>query len=253
MSKTHINWPALLVFLGLLALWQLFSSCGVFPAYMVPTPVRVGEAFIKDLPMLVPHTLTTLIEALLGLVIGIAVGSVLAIVMDEVAIIKRAFSPLLTVSQTIPTVAIAPLLVLWLGYAMLPKIVLVALTTFFPISISLLSGFDSVKPEQIDLMKTLGASRVQILTWVKLPAAREAFFSGLRMSVTYAVVGAVIAEWLGGMQGLGVAMERMRKSFAYADMFAVIIVISLLSIALMEAVRLIEYVTSPWKHKRKGV
>ena len=131
--------------------------------------------------------------------------------MDRFEIVYLAFSPLITVSQTVPTVAIAPLLVLWLGYGLAPKVVLVVLTTFFPITVSLVSGFRSVDPDLIDLMRTMNATSAQIFWQVKIPAAAEQFFSGLKISATYAIVGAVIAEWLGGFSGLGVYMTRLNQ------------------------------------------
>jgi ABC-type nitrate/sulfonate/bicarbonate transport system permease component len=144
-------------------------------------------------------------------------------------------------------VAIAPLLVLWFGYGLAPKVILIVLTTFFPVAVSLVAGFRSVDLDMIDLMRTMGASDLQIFWQVKLPGALDQFFSGLRISATYAIVGAVISEWLGGFSGLGVYMTRVRKSFAYDRMFAVIILISVLSLALMKAVDLLERVCMPWK------
>ena len=191
-------------------------------------------------------------EALIGLACGVAAGFLLAVAMDRFVVIDKALSPLVTISQTIPTVAIAPLLVLWLGYGMLPKVLLVALTTFFPITVSLASGFRSVDPDAIDLMRTMNASWWQIFCFAKLPAAAESFFAGLRISATYAVVGAVVAEWLGGFEGLGVYMTRVRKSYSYDQMFAVIIIISALSLVLMGITRLLERACMPWKRVNKN-
>ena len=151
--------------------------------------------------------------------------------MDRFEGLYLALEPLMTISQTIPTIAIAPLLVLWFGYGLAPKVVLIVLTTFFPVTVSLVQGLRSVDPDMIDLMRTMGASRWQIFWYAKLPAAADQFFSGLKISATYAIVGAVIAEWLGGFSGLGVYMTRVRKSFSYDKMFASIIVVSALSLA----------------------
>jgi ABC-type nitrate/sulfonate/bicarbonate transport system permease component len=167
--------------------------------------------------------------------------------MDRFEGFRLAFSPLITISQTIPTIAVAPILILWLGYGLAPKVVLVVLTTFFPITVSLVSGFQSVDPDMVDLMRTMNATRWQIFWQVKMPAAAEQFFSGLRISATYAIVGAVISEWLGGFSGLGVYMTRVRKSFSYDRMFAVIIIISALSLALMGLVDALQRLCMPWK------
>ena len=232
---------------ALLLVWQAVVDLGLVPNFLLPTPVQVVQSLVEDAPLLVSHLVTTLGEAAAGLAAGVALGFVFAVLMDRFETFYLAFEPLMTVSQTIPTVAIAPLLVLWLGYGALPKVVLVIISTFFPITVSLVSGFRSVDPDAIDLMRTMNASRWQIFWYAKLPAAAEQFFSGLKISATYAIVGAVIAEWLGGNAGLGVYMTRVRKSFSYDRMFAAIIVISALSLALMKLVELAQRVLMPWK------
>jgi len=232
---------------ALLAVWQGACSLGLVPNFMLPSPVQVVSALVADFPLLLSHMWTTLSEAALGLVIGVAVGFVFAVLMDKFETFYLAFDPLLTVSQTVPTVAIAPLLVLWFGYGLMPKVLLVVLTTFFPVTVALASGFRSVDPDQVDLLRTMNATEWQIFRYAKLPAAMEQFFSGLRISATYAIVGAVISEWLGGFTGLGVYMTRVRKSFAYDRMFAVIIITSALSLALMKGVDILERICMPWK------
>lgn len=232
---------------ALLAVWQGACSLGLVPNFMLPSPVQVVTALVADFPLLLSHMWTTLSEAALGLAIGVAVGFVFAVLMDKFETFYLAFDPLLTVSQTIPTVAIAPLLVLWFGYGLMPKVLLVVLTTFFPVTVALASGFRSVDPDQVDLLRTMNATEWQIFRYAKLPAAMEQFFSGLRISATYAIVGAVISEWLGGFTGLGVYMTRVRKSFAYDRMFAVIIITSALSLVLMKGVDVLERICMPWK------
>lgn len=245
--KTSAYLAPALTAAALVALWQAVCSFGVVPSYLLPSPIDVVVALVADLPLLAGHAATTLAEAGLGLAVGVAVGFAVAVLMDRFDAVYRALDPLITVSQTIPTVAIAPLLVLWFGYGILPKVVLVVLTTFFPITVSLASGFRSVDPDVVDLMRTMDATRWQVFRYAKLPAAAEQFFGGLRISATYAIVGAVIAEWLGGFSGLGVYMTRVRKSFSYDRMFAVIILISALSLALMRGVDALERICMPWK------
>ena len=245
-NAKHIIVPAVTVAI-ILVVWELLVRAGVVPNFLLPTPSQVVAAFVDDASLLVRHALVTLGEALLGLAIGVGVGFLTAVLMDRFETVALALDPLVTVSQTIPTVAIAPLLVLWFGYGILPKVLLVALTTFFPVTVSLVGGFRSVDQDLIDLMRTMRASDWQIFRQVKLPAAAEEFFSGLRISATYAIVGAVVAEWLGGFSGLGVYMTRVRKSFAYDRMFAVIILISALSLALMWLVDLLQRLCMPWK------
>lgn len=200
---------------------------------MLPSPVGVVKAFFSDIEILFTHAVVTVQEAVYGLALGTGIGFVIAVVMDRFDFLYKAFYPLLVISQTIPTIAIAPLLVLWMGFSMAPKITLVVLTTFFPVTVSLLDGFKSADRDEINLIRSMGGNRLQIFRHVKLPAAAEQFFSGFKVSASYSIVGAVISEWLGGFEGLGVYMTRVKKAYAFDKMFAVIILISALSLLLM--------------------
>lgn len=231
---------------ALLVFWQGMHMVGVLPEYMLPSPVEVVKAFIMDFPLLMHHSWTTLWEAFAGLGIGIALGFLAASVMEHCHMLYRALYPLLVITQTVPTVAIAPLLVLWMGYGTAPKITLVVLVTFFPIAVGLLDGFAEADVDAIRLLKAMGASRWQIFWHIKLPSALSYFFAGLRISVSYAVVGAVISEWLGGFSGLGVYMTRVKKSYAYDKMFAVIFLITAISLLLMKLVDLVQKGLMPW-------
>lgn len=241
---------AVVLFIGV---WQLACTFELVPTFMLPSPLDVAATLLSDADVIGAHAATTIIEAIIGLLIGIAVGFLIAVAMERFRIIDAALAPIITISQTIPIVAIAPLLVLWFGYDMLPKILLVALTTFFPITVSLASGFKSVDPDEVDLLRTMGASRWQVFRFAKLPAAATSFFAGLRISATYAVIAAVVAEWLGGFDGLGVFMTRVRKSYDYEAMFAAIIVISLVSLLFLAATKLLERLCLPWeRHGRNA-
>ena len=233
--------------LMVLVVWQLVCSMQLLPAYLLPSPIAVVQAMVADAPLLAAHAKTTLVEAAIGLSIGVAVGALTALLMDRFELIYKALYPLIVLTQTVPTVAIAPLLVLWFGYGVLPKIVLIVVTTFFPVAVGLLGGLRSVDPDTIDLMRSMGANRWQIMRYVKLPAALPQFFSGLKISATYAIVGAVVAEWLGGFSGLGVYMTRVRKAYAFDRMFGVIFIISALSLLLMWAVEALRHWCMPWE------
>lgn len=230
-------------------LWLLVSEKGIIENYMLPSPVEVAKAFYAELPILSKHTLITLQEAIYGLGIGIALAFVIALLMDAFSFIRTALYPILVISQTIPTIAIAPLLVLWMGFDMAPKITLVVLTTFFPIAVSLLDGFQSADRDEINLLRSMGATGLQIFRHIKLPSATEQFFSGLKVSASYAIVGAVISEWLGGFEGLGVYMTRVKQAYAFDKMFAVIILISILSLLLMAFVALLKKAAMPYMKK----
>lgn len=219
---------------------------------MLPSPGDVVRAFIDNFAVMIKQAAVTLQEACWGLLIGIALAFVIAALMDRFAFLHKAVYPLLVITQTIPTIAIAPLLVLWMGFGMAPKITLVVITTFFPIAIGLLNGFEGVDKDAINLMRAMGANRYQIFRYVKLPNAVPSFFSGLRISASYAVVGAVVSEWLGGFEGLGVYMTRVKKAYAFDKMFAVIVFISVISLLLMALVGALEKAAMPYQKKRKG-
>ena len=244
------DWPALLAFFLILLLWWGVCKAGIVPSYMLPSPESVFAAFVSDFPNLMFHAAVSLQEAVYGLLIGIALAVVIATAMDYFSVMERAVFPILVVTQTIPTIAIAPLLVLWMGFGMAPKITLVVITTFFPVAVGLLEGYKGVDPDEIDLLLSMHASSGQIFRHVKLPAALPSFFAGLKISASYAVVGAVIAEWLGGFEGLGVYMTRVKKAYAFDKMFAVIILIVIVSLLLMAAVDLLKQAAMPWASRK---
>lgn len=231
--------PFVFIFL-ILVIWQLLSVSGIIPGFMLPSPVKVVKAFCKDFPLLMYHLEITLVEAFTGIFVSILFAFVFAIVMDRFTFINRAVYPVLIVSQTIPTIAIAPLLILWFGYGMSSKVILIVLTCFFPVTVSLLTGFASVDKDMVRLMESMGATRNQIMKYAKLPSSVKSLFSGLRISISYSIIGAVISEWLGGMRGLGVYMTRVKKSYSYDKLFAVIFLISALSLTLIKLISLLE-------------
>lgn len=237
----------------ILVIWYICCENEVVPAYMLPSPVDVVKAFFNNFAIMMKQAAVTLQETIYGLLIGIALAFVIATIMDRFKFLYKALYPILVITQTIPTIAIAPLLVLWMGFGMAPKITLVVITTFFPIAIGLLNGFQSVDSDAVNLMRAMGANRYQIFRYVKLPNATASFFSGLRISASYAVVGAVVSEWLGGFEGLGVYMTRVKKAYAFDKMFAVIVFISAISLILMALVSILERISMPWNFydKRK--
>ncbi|MBQ5382317.1 MAG: ABC transporter permease, partial [Ruminococcus sp.] len=176
--------PPLVALLLIFGLWVWLCSSGTVPKFMLPPPQDVLNAFLGDFELMMHHATTTLAETFIGLFLGIAVGFLTAVVMDRFVIVKKMVYPVIIISQTIPTIAIAPLLVLWLGFEMLPKIVLIILIVFFPISVSMLEGFASADADTINLMRTMGANRLQIFRYVKIPAALGSFFSGLKIAVS---------------------------------------------------------------------
>ena len=221
--------PPLAALLLIFLAWYCICAFGSVPKYMLPSPGDVLAAFQKDWQLMLSHARVTLAETFIGLFFGILTGFLMAVIMDKISLVRKMLYPLIVISQTIPTIAIAPLLVIWLGYQMLPKIILIVLVVFFPIAISLLEGFASVDADTVNLMRTMGASDIQIFRYVKL-----------------AVVSAVVSEWIGGTEGLGCYMTRVRKSFSSDKMFAVIILISVLSLLLIWLTHIIQHACMPW-------
>ena len=246
-GKISGNIYPILTIVGILILWECLSKFEIVPSFMLPTPWETVMAFVHDFGLLMSHTKVTLIETLVGTLAGITIGFFSAVLMDRWDPAYKAMYPLIVLTQTIPAVAIAPLLVLWFGYEMAPKIILIILITYFPIVIGVLDGFRSADQDAINLMRSMGASRWQIFRHIKFPGALPNFFSGLRITVAYAVVGAVLAEWLGGFAGLGVYMTRVKKSFAYDKMFAVIFLISIISLLLIWLVGVLQKRCMPWE------
>lgn len=241
------RYDVLLIIIGLLLLWEFLCYRQIIPSYLLPAPSQIITVLFGDRRLLLYHSSYTLLEALIGLSLGVLGGSLVATCMYYSAFLNRLFSPLMMLTQTIPSVAIAPLLILWLGYGMKPKILLIFLTCFFPITNSLLTGFQTADPDCLALLQSMNATRKQTFFSFLLPNAFPDFFSGLRVASTYAIVGAVVAEWLGGERGLGVYMTRARKSFSFDRMFAVILVIVLLSQLLLLCIRLLQKRMMPWQ------
>ncbi len=224
----------------LLLVWQAIIMVGMIPDYLLPSPVQIIRAFMEDFYLLADHAKYTLWTAFLGTLIGLVLSFVLSILMDLSTSFKEKIYPILLLNQTIPTIAIAPLLVIWLGYGILPKVVLVVLAVFFPMTIALIDGYQSVEKEQLNLFYSLKATRYQLYRHLKIPSAMGFFFTGLKVALSYALISAVVAEWLGGYHGLGVYMTRVRKSYELDNMFAVIFLISFLTIILIALVKMLE-------------
>ncbi|WP_019673673.1 ABC transporter permease [Psychrobacter lutiphocae] len=224
----------------ILLVWQVCVWLQFIPDYLLPSPIQIVQAFIEDFPLLVMHAKYTLATAFIGTTIGLLISFILSICMDLSKTIKELVYPVILLNQTIPTIAIAPLLIIWLGYGIMPKVVLVVLSVFFPITIALVDGYQSVSREHLNLFKSMQASKYQLYRHLKIPSAMGSFFTGLKVALSYALISAVIAEWLGGYYGLGVYMTRVRKSYDLDSMFAVIFFISFLTILLIALVKWLE-------------
>jgi ABC-type nitrate/sulfonate/bicarbonate transport system permease component len=243
--------PPLVLILLLLVAWQLGTWVMRIPKWLLPSPTEIVRAGYEARELLGPHTWQTLKETWLGLGLALVVGLCLAVVVDSSSLLRRTVYPLLVTSQTVPVLALAPLLIIWFGYGILPKVIVVALVCFFPIAVSTADGLRVADPDLIALLRAMGAKRRQIFLKVRVPGALPSFFSGLKIAITYSVVGAVIGEWVGASRGLGIFMIRSSKNFLTDRVFAAIAVTSLLSILMFAVVMLLERSVLPWYYAQR--
>ncbi len=243
--------PPLMLILLLLAAWQLGTWLMQIPKWLLPSPAQIVVAGFEARELLGPHTWQTLKETWLGLGLALVVGLSLAVVVDSSSLLRRTVYPLLVTSQTVPVLALAPLLIIWFGYGILPKVIVVALVCFFPIAVSTADGLRVADPDLIALLRAMGAKRRQVFLKVRVPGALPSFFSGLKIAITYSVVGAVIGEWVGASRGLGIFMIRSSKNFLTDRVFAAIAVTSLLSILMFAVVMLLERSLLPWYYAHR--
>jgi ABC-type nitrate/sulfonate/bicarbonate transport system permease component len=240
--------PAFVLFIALLALWEAWVRSGQISSLLLPTPSSIVQALIANRDIIAVNTMQTLLESVLGLAIATALGLLLAVLIDFSDLLRKALYPLLVISQTIPIVALAPLLLLWFGFGLTPKLIVVILYCFFPIVVACVDGLLSTDLDLLRLLRSMRASRWQILWLVRLPGAMPAFFSGLRIAATYSVTGAIFGEYVGAYQGLGIYMETSTNSHAIVQVFAAILVSAILSLLLFGFVSLIEWIVLPWRY-----
>ena len=238
--------PALALVVGLLLTWEAYVALSGISPLILPAPSRILGALIDFRGLALQHTIPTVVETAIGFAISVVAAVSVAIAMDQAPAIRRAVYPLLVGSQTIPIIAVAPLIVIWFGFGLLPKVLVIVLVTFFPITVALLDGFSSSSADAMDLMRTMGASSRQVFTKLRLPAALPSFFTGLRISATYAVVGAIFAEYVGAFEGLGIWMQLSRNAFRADLVFVAILIASLLSFGLFLLVGWLERLVIPW-------
>jgi putative hydroxymethylpyrimidine transport system permease protein len=237
----------------LLGLWQIATSTGAIAdafsleSYLVPSPSEIASSLWENRGLLAENAWVTLQEMLLGILCALAVGIGFAIAMHFSGFVLRSTYPLIIASQTIPIVVIAPILTVWFGYGTTPKIAIIALICFFPITVNTLAGLRSVDPEAVKMMRTLDASRWQRFVRVEAPAALPNLFIGIKIAVVVAPIGAVFAEWAGSSSGLGHLIQSDTANFQVARHFATVAVLSGLALALMGLTALAERRVVRWR------
>lgn len=246
--KDFINkYISIIFWLSFVLLWQILVDLKLTPEYILPSPLSIIKAIFVNYKDLLHHTKITLIETFLGLFFGIAFGIILAYLMDKYKVVYKIIYPFFILLQTIPTIAIAPLLVLYLGYNLAPKVVLVAIVTIFPILVNVLNGLKNYDKDYEFLLKSFNAKSKHIWLYLKIPTCLPYFFAGLKVALSYAYISAVVSEWLGGFSGLGVCMIQAKKLFEYDLMFGVIFIVSFLSLASVFLVGVCDKYFFRWK------
>ena len=238
-----------LLALAALIVWQAVSYFGSIQPWLLPSPWEVIESIGEDAGLIFRHAAVTAQEALLGFIIAVAVGFALAVGITYSHVFEKAVYPYVIASQAVPIIAIAPVLVVWFGFGLLPKIIVIVLITFFPVAIASVDGLRKVDPEMLTLMRTMGSSRWQVFRMVRLPAALPLFFSGVKIAAAVSVIGAVLAEWVGASEGLGYLITRSSAQFLTARVFASIFVLSAMGLILFYVVSKIERAATPWAHR----
>lgn len=238
--------PPLVVVLILLGAWQAGSETGALPGYIFPPPTSVVKELFAQPGLFWENTRTTLVEIALGGTIGIAFGFILGALIAMSQVLRAAVYPLVVASQSVPILALAPLLILWLGFGIAPKIVIVVQIVFFPVAVATIQGLSSVDPAIVVFGETLGASRWQLFWKVRFPSTLPYLFGGLKISLSYAAIAAVIGEYIGATSGLGALMSRANSDVEPDVLVGAVVLVTLIGLLLFVLTVVIERCVIPW-------
>lgn len=233
-------WPPLVAVILFIFAWQITTTVFEIDKWLLPSPTDIGREAAANPENLWVKTLSTLQLTVTGLVIGIAVGLILAFVLHFIPLLKSALYPLIILSQNIPTIALAPLLVVWFGFGLTPKLVVITLVCFFPVAVAAIDGLSRTDHVMLNYMRMIGASRGQIFRKLELPYALPTILSGVKIASTYSVMGAIIAEWIGSGTGIGQYLMMQKSTFRTDRIFVAIMIIVLLSLAIFTLIVLLE-------------
>ena len=242
-------WPPLVLLAAVVGLWQLVVDAERVPDYLFPAPSGVVSSLGSDRALLAQATLVTMREIVLGYLLAVGLALALAVVLHFSAALRQALLPILVASQTVPSMLLAPILAILLGYGVEPKLVVVAIVCFFPVVVNAVDGLRSSDPELVRMMRTLDGGRLAIFRRVEAPGALPEFFSGARIAATYAAVGAVFGEWAGSTSGLGFVMLQAEPDLETSRIFAAVLILSAIALALYGLVTLAERIAVPWQRE----
>lgn len=244
--------PAVGVLAAGIVVWEVWVRVRDTPDYVLPPPSQIATTFADERGRVWDHLLVTLGEAALGLLAGTAAGVAIAALVASSTLASRVLRPLIVASQTIPMIILAPLLTLWFDFGLTPKVIVVALVTFFPVAIATAGGLTGTPPEQLELIASMGARRGDMLRKVRVPHALPSLFDGLRIAAAYTVAGAVIAEWTGAERGLGIYISNSQAAFRVDQVFVAVVVVALLSTGLFLLIGGLARLTCPWYYARRA-
>lgn len=241
------GWRPLTVIILLLILWEAAARIFQVPAWLLPLPTDILNEAITGHALYTPHILSTITLSATGYALGITVGISVAILLFRIPFLQQAFYPLLILSQNIPVIVLAPLLVIWFGFGMMPKVIVIVLVVFFPVTIAALDGFRQTDRDMLHYLKMIGANNRQIFWKLQWPHSLPSLFSGLKIAGTYSVMGAVISEWLGANKGIGVYMTLASSSFKTDRVFVAILLIMILSLVYFSIILTVEKIILRFK------
>ena len=239
------------IIVAVIGVWQGYVALYDVPAWKLPAPSAIGTELVNGRSLLLRHTWVTLQEVLIGFGLALGAGVLLAILIAYSRTLERAVYPFVIASQTVPIIVIAPLLLIWVGYGLAPKVIIVVLIAFFPIVVNTVDGLKSVDADMINLMRTLGASRWQVFTKVQVPTSLPFLFSGTKVAITLSVIGAVIGEWVGASAGLGYLTRISVPLFLTARSFAAVVILAVMGVSLFVVVVALERFLLPWYHTER--
>lgn len=231
---------AIFFLLFVLIIWEIIVKITATPTWLLPAPTIIFLEAVRTFSQISSDIISTIQLTTLGFIIGSLAGFALAVILHISIGLRQMVYPLLILSQNIPIIVLAPLLIIWFGFGLLPKLIVIGLVCFFPVVVAALDGFKNTAPELLHYMKMVGASKIQLFWKLEFPHAMPSLFSGLKISATYSVMGAVISEWLGAKQGIGVYMTMASSSFRTDRVFVAIFIIMLLSLLFFAIIRFLE-------------
>jgi putative hydroxymethylpyrimidine transport system permease protein len=251
-GRLLLGWPTLLFLVVLFGAWELYVDLGGADPLILPPPHQIAQSLYDDRSLLWSNFLVTAREIIFGIFAATAAGLALAVSLHLSRTLRRAVYPLLVASQAIPIVLVAPLLVLWLGFGFFPKLVVIAIVCFFPIVVTTLDGLAAVDPDLLKLMRTFDAPRARTFRHIELPAALPGLFTGMKIAVVFAPIGAVFAEWAGSNSGLGYVFQQAIPQLLTARAYAAVLILALFAILLFALLNLAERLLLPWAYEPRG-